>query len=467
MTRSGPLPSQPILIVDDEENIRLSLRLFLTSEGYTCLEAEDGEKAWEILTSTPVFALLCDVRMPSLDGLGLLQRIRTSRTAADVIMMSAYGSEDLALEAVRAGAWDYLNKPIRFDALRLMLMKLVEHRRLEAAYAALLAQEKGEGLEGILGRSPCMQRVFTTIRKVAEYPTTVLIDGESGTGKEMVARAIHQLSPRSDSPFLAVNCGALPESLIESELFGHARGAFTDARQDKVGLVEAAHQGTLFLDEIADLPLSAQVKLLRVLQEGTVRRVGENRDRVVDVRVIAASARPLRDEVDAGRFRDDLFYRLHVLRVHLPPLRERPEDIPLLASHFLDRLQGRLGRKVRGFAPQTMSLLQRWHWPGNVRELHNVVERLLVLSDGDALEPDGLPDAMRSAGATSLPGVQVDALPAEALSLKVAIAALERAHIARALELTEGNRTAAARLLEISPRALHYKLREYFPQGDV
>lgn len=457
----------PLLLVDDEENIRLSLRLFLESEGYECLEAADGLEAFNIIQERPLFAVICDVRMPKLDGLGLLKKIRDSRIKVDLILMSAYGSEELAIEAVGAGAWDYLSKPIRFEALSLMLKKLSAHRQLERAYTELLDLNQSDQLEGILGRAAIMQKVFVTIRKVAEYPTTVLIDGESGTGKEMVAKAIHRLSPRAEAPFIAINCGALPEALIESELFGYVRGAFTDARQDKAGLFEAASGGTIFLDEIADLPQSAQVKLLRVLQEGSIRRVGDSRDRLVDVRVLAASARPLKDEVERGVFREDLFYRLNVVRVHMPPLRDRSEDIPLLASHFLRSLEKKLGRDGSAFSPQTMSALQRWSWPGNVRELQNVVERLLVLSDGDTLNVDGLPDHIKSSEPETPLSRDAANRGEHELSLKVATRALERAYIERALELTGGNKVAAAKLLEISARALHYKLREFEGEAEA
>lgn len=305
-----------------------------------------------------------------------------------------------------------------------------------------------------------MKRVFETIQKVADHKSTVLISGESGTGKEMVARALHSESSRADGPYITVNCGAIPENLLESELFGHIKGAFTDAGRDKTGLFEEAHGGTLFLDEIGDLPLSLQVKLLRVLQSSEIRRVGDNKTRVIDVRVVAASLKALGDLVKEGRFREDLYYRLNVLPINLPPLRDRREDVPLLVEHFIARYNRIMGDRVRGVSPQALDQLCRYDWPGNVRELENVIERAMVLTESDILGPESLPEQFGNAQRTSDRNFEF-----EDLSIKKATRAIERSLIQAALAETGGNRTAASKLLEISHRALLYKLKDYFPDG--
>jgi two-component system response regulator AtoC len=305
-----------------------------------------------------------------------------------------------------------------------------------------------------------MRRVFEIIQKVADYKSTVLIAGESGTGKEMVAKALHTESTRRDKPFITVNCGAIPENLLESELFGHVKGAFTDASRDKKGLFEDADTGTLFLDEIGDLPLALQVKLLRVLQQSEIRRVGDNRTRPIDVRVVAASLHELADLVRLGRFREDLFYRLNVLPINLPPLRERREDIPLLVEHFVARYNAIMGNRIHGVSPQAMAMLTDYHWPGNVRELENVIERAMVLSETDVITVDSLPENLQQRPES------LDALfQSDDLSIKKATRAIEQLLIRKALQETGGNRTAAARILELSHRALLYKIKEYFPDG--
>jgi two-component system response regulator AtoC len=450
-----------LLLVDDEENIRFSLARLLERHGYRVTTAVDGEDALQRLQRHEFDIVLSDLRMPKRDGLELLAELRQRRVLANVVLMSAYASRDDALAAVRAGAADYVAKPVNPEELLFTLRKVHERSALQRENEALRRAARGaDGFHGILARSAPMRRVFDTVRKIAEYRTTVLLSGESGTGKEMVARALHTSSSRRDAPWVAVNCGAIPEPLLESELFGHVRGAFTDATRDKVGLFEEANGGTLFLDEIGDLPLLLQVKLLRVLQESEIRRVGDNRVRTIDVRIVAASVHDLGQRVREGRFREDLYYRLNVLPLHLPPLRERPEDIPLLADHFVQRLRALLDRDVRGISPQAMATLTEYGWPGNVRELENVIERAMVLSEGSLLGVDDLPDHIR-ATATSVRSL----IDTDELSIKRANRVLEATLIQRALERTGGNRTAASRLLEISHRALLYKLKDYFPDG--
>ncbi len=455
------MPEASVLVVDDEENVRHLVSLVLRREDLAVEACADGEEALRRIHARDYDVVLCDLRMPQLDGLGLLAKLRDNPGASTVVVMSAYADHDVALDAIRAGAFDYIAKPFRNDELVFTVRKALEHRRLRRENESLrLAARGAEGFAGIIARSPAMTRVFATIRKVADYRSTVLLSGESGTGKEMVARALHTESSRRDGPFVAVNCGAIPEPLLESELFGHVRGAFTDASRDKRGLFEEANGGTLFLDEIGDMPLSLQVKLLRVLQEGEIRRVGDSKSRPIDVRVVAASLHDLDDLVRAGRFREDLFYRLNVLPLRLPPLRERPEDIPLLIEHFLQRYNDLIGTRVHGVSPQAMERLTAYAWPGNVRELENVIERALVLADTDIIGVETLPDALR-APVSPLRAVLAD----DDLSVKRATRAIEILLIARALTKTGGNRTRAAELLELSHRALLYKIKEYFPDG--
>ena len=445
-----------ILVVDDELGLRHTLTLILQAEGHTVRAASDGAAGLERLAESPADLIVCDVRMPGLDGLKFLEKYRESGGTALVIMMSAYGDDEAALEAIRRGAYDFIPKPFRADQVLLVVRKAIEReglrREVEQLHDELVALRAPSG---IVGRSPKISQAIALADKVARHPSTVLITGESGTGKELIARHIHQASPRANRPFVAVNCAAIPEALLESELFGHAKGAFTGATAERQGLFEEAHEGTLFLDELGDLPVPLQVKLLRALQEGEVRRVGDNASRSVDVRLVAATARDLESDVAEGRFRADLYYRINVVRIHLPALRERTEDIPELVRHFVDRFNRRLGLHVTGVTAGAMRALMEYPWPGNVRELENVVERAMVLTDGPQLCAEQLPTltapASRSDGAAS---------PLD-LSVKRRTEELERALIKEALERTRGNRTRAAKLLDLSHRALLYKIRDY------
>jgi two-component system response regulator AtoC len=446
-----------VLVVDDEENIRLVLRTLLKKHGYDVEVADGGEAALAALEAFDPDVILTDVRMPRMGGLDLLGALKAKQHPATVIVMSAYGNVDLAIEAMKAGAYDYVSKPFKPDEIVLALRKAEERETLRRENRALKEQiQKENQFESILAKSAQMIAIFKTVSKIADYKTTVLITGESGTGKELVARAIHTQSSRRGAPFVAINCGAIPENLLESELFGHKKGAFTDANSDRRGLFEEATRGTLFLDEIGELPLSLQVKLLRVLQEEHIRRLGDSKDVKVDVRIIAATHRDLTADVKAGRFREDLFYRIHVLSIHIPPLRDRREDVSLLIDHFVTRNNARLGTNIRGVSSESRKLLLEYTWPGNVRELENTIERAMVLAESDVLQIGDLPERIRDA----LDPVQVHLASGE-LSVKKTTSAIEQILIRRALQKTKGNRTRAADLLEISHRALLYKIKDY------
>ncbi|MBT9559033.1 MAG: sigma-54-dependent Fis family transcriptional regulator [Myxococcales bacterium] len=446
-----------ILVVDDERGFGEMLRTLLTKEQYAVTYQPDPERALENLATGRFAVVLCDVKMPRLSGQAFLQRSKERGDTTPIIMMSAYGTIDTVLECMKLGAYDYIGKPFKPDELVLVLRKLEEREGLRQENQRLKRElQKTHKLDNMVGRSAPMRKLFEIIQKVADYKSTVLITGESGTGKELVARALHYNSGRAKGPFIAVNCGAIPEQLLESELFGYVKGAFTDARSDKRGLFAEANGGTLFLDEIGELPLPLQVKLLRVIQEEEVRRVGDTKSFKIDVRIVAATIRNLSEEVDGRRFRQDLFYRLNVLPVHIPPLRERPEDIPLLVEHFLKQSSLRLGKKVNQVDPEAMRLLTGYPWPGNVRELENTVERACVFADKDTVTRDVLPD-----GFVAMTDRVRLTLDSGELSIKKTTRIIENELITRALHATGGNRTVAARLLEISHRALLYKIKEY------
>ena len=442
-----------ILVVDDEPGLRQSLGLLLTDSGYTVTAEQNGRRALERATSEPFDLVLCDVRMPEMDGLTFLRSYRERGGSALVIVMSAYGGEDAAIAAMKEGAYDYLPKPFRPDEVVLTLRKAEERERLRQEVAGLKAQlSAGPEARGLVAESGPMRQALALVARVAEYNTTVLITGESGTGKEVIARAIHRASPRAGKAFVGINCAAIPEALLESELFGHVRGAFTGASADKTGLFEAATGGTLLLDEIGELPTGLQAKLLRVLQEGEIRRVGDQKTRTVDVRVLAATARDLEAETRTGRFREDLFYRINVVAIELPPLRERRPDIAPLARLFAARLAKRFARPL-SLSDAAITWLEQQEWPGNVRELENAIERAAVLSDKESLEPADFADAADARRATH------DARGGGTLS--DAVEAAEGEAIAAALAATNGNRREAAKQLGVSLRTLFYKIDRY------
>jgi DNA-binding NtrC family response regulator len=438
-----------VLVVDDEPGLRQSLGLLLTDAGYAVTAESDGRKALERALAEPFDLVLCDVRMPEMDGLAFLRSYRSRGGGALVIMMSAYGGEDAALAAMKEGAYDYLPKPFRPDEVVLTLRKAEERERLGRDVAGLRAQlATGPAERGLVAESRAMRAALDLVARVAEHNTTVLITGESGTGKEVIARAIHRASPRAARAFVGINCAAIPESLLESELFGHVRGAFTGATADKAGLFDQADGGTLLLDEIGELPVGLQAKLLRVLQEGEIRRVGDQKTRRVDVRVLAATARDLAAEAAAGRFREDLFYRLNVVAIELPPLSERRADIAPLARHFVARLAQRFGRPLT-LSDAAVAWLEQQEWRGNVRELENTIERGVVLTGGDVLEPGNFAHTPRPT------------THAPAGKLSDIVEAAEREAIAAALGEVDGNRRTAAKRLGVSLRTLFYKMSRY------
>lgn len=447
-----------ILIIDDEESFRHMLSVILKKERYDVEAASNGEEGLQKIAVSPFDQILCDIRMPRMDGLEFLKEAQKIGKDATIIMMSAYGTVDTAIEAMKLGAYDYISKPFKPDEIILTLRKAEEREQLRKENQFLRKEiEKEYGFESIVSKNEKMQEIFEVIKKVAQYKSTILITGESGTGKELVARALHYHSDRSGKLFVPVNCGAIPENLLESELFGHAKGAFTDAIRTKKGLFEEADGGTLFLDEIGELPAQLQVKLLRVLQDGEIRRIGESRPLQIDVRIVAATVKDLTKEVNGGRFRDDLFYRLNVLPIHIPPLRERKEDIPLLVTHFIKKHNQSLSKNVVGIDPKALEALMNYKWYGNVRELENTIERAIVLVDGDNIELENLPvEVQNFQGEIPLAPVNE-----EEYSIKKASKFLEMSLIKRALQKTKGNHTHAAKLLEISHRALLYKIKEY------
>ncbi len=457
-TGDDRIAERSILVVDDEENMRHMLQVLLTKQGYRVELAANGMEALQMAQRQIFTFILCDIKMPVMEGTDFLNQAAQSGITSTIIMMSAFGTHETAIECMKLGAYDYISKPFNHDEILLVFRKAEERERLKAENRRLREEVNREySLGSIISKNQRMMEIFNLVRRVSEFKTTVLILGESGTGKELIARAIHTCSQRRNAPFVAVNCGAIPENLLESELFGHVKGAFTDASSAKAGLFEQADGGTLFLDEIGEMPLSLQVKLLRVLEGEEIRRVGANSSRKINIRVLSATSKDLAGEAAAGRFREDLYFRLNVFSVTLPPLRERMEDLPLLVEHFLQKFGDKLEKPGLVCSQEVMRALLDYPWPGNVRELENCLERAVVLCDGEQVKLDCLPDALRSRSSKTPPSM----LQLDTYSIKIAEERLERDLIQRALKKTNGNRTHAARLLEISHRALLYKLKDY------
>jgi two-component system response regulator HydG len=441
-----------VLVVDDEPAAVSGLRKLLEGEGYTVFSAEDGASAMERAAEVSPDIVVTDLKMPRMDGMELLQNLRAQDRDVPVIVATSFQDLGAAVAAMRAGAEDYLSKPIDFDALLVVMERALERREVRVEAENLrrqLRERDSEGLQGLIGASPAMQQVYRVVRQVAGSRATVLITGESGTGKGELARAVHALSPRADKPFVSLHCAALAETLLESELFGHEKGSFTGADRRRVGRFEQADGGTLFLDEIGEIPALTQVKLLRVLQERTFERVGGNEPIRVDVRLVAATNRDLAADVQAGRFREDLYYRLNVVHVEMPPLRLRGADVVMLANHFLRRFALENHKRMDGFTDDARAKLLGHRWPGNVRALENTIERAVVLSEGPRIDAAALPfePAAEAFGPVRIPGATM--------------AEIERYAILKTLETTGGSTSKAAELLDISVRTIQYRLHEY------
>jgi DNA-binding NtrC family response regulator len=456
-----------LVVIDDEVNAAAALETLLKEDGYEIARAHDARSALALLEKTEPDVVLTDLRMPGMDGLELLAKIKEIRPETMVILMTAFGTVKTAVKAMKLGAEDYLSKPIDVEELEVVLQKALDRKGLvEEARSLRERLEHKYRLDNLVGESPEMLAVFKTIRQVAPSSASVLLLGESGTGKELFAQALHQNSPRRNRPFIKVACAALPETLLESELFGHEKGSFTGAVYTRAGRFEAADGGTLFLDEIGDITPTVQVKLLRFLEEREFERVGGNRTFKVDVRIVAATHRDLKKKLEEGTFREDLYYRLNVIEIHIPPMRDRPGDIPLLAHHFLRKYADANGKDIKSISDDVLALLLSHGWPGNVRELENAMERAVVLSSEGVLTPVHFPTLRRAAGAEA----PKPAAGVATLGVRIpgsTLADLEREAILRTLEAVGGSTSKAAAILDISARKIQYKLKEYQQQGIV
>ena len=460
ISKDSVFSQKRLLIIDDEENMRHMLSSMLKKSGYRVYTASNGSEALDMVDQTLYDFILCDLKMPGMSGMEFFEAARDKLWASTVIMMSAYASIDTAVEAMKKGAYDFISKPFKLDEVLLTLKKAEERESLKRENRWLKERirkiQDDYHFGNMVAKSKGMEAVFKMAEKVAQYDTTVLICGASGTGKELIAQGIHFAGKRAKNTLVPVNCGGIPENLLESELFGYKKGSFTGADSDRKGLFEEADRGTIFLDEIGELPLSLQVKLLRVLQENEIRPVGDSKTKKIDVRVIAATSKNLDDEVKNGTFREDLFFRLNVMPIQLPLLKDRPEDIPILSQHFINRFNISLEKNIKGITPAAMSILLKYHWPGNVRELGNVIERAVVLAEETILVPENFPlDLGESQEREKVEDFF------DGHSLKAAQKILEKRLITKALEATDGNRTKASRILEISHPSLLSKSKLY------
>ncbi len=466
MADTSDASQKTILVADDELNLRKVLKGILRRQGLRVISVSDGEQAWTALAENEVHALITDLRMPKMDGMELLRRTVKAYPGLPAIMLTAHGSVDSAVEAVKLGAFDYIEKPFEQKQIKQVVAKALRTQELRSTEIQLAGDEGATGRYGLVGQSAPMHQVYNIIEKVAVTPSTVLITGESGTGKELIARALHEQSLRKDQPLIKVNCAAIPDTLIESELFGYEKGAFTGATRSKPGRFELAHGGTLFLDEIGEIPSEMQVKLLRALQEGEFERVGGIKTMSVDVRLVTATNRDLQKETERGAFREDLYYRLNVVPIPVPPLRDRVEDIPALVDHILGKFRERLNKDVRELTPEALNILTAYAWPGNVRELENLLERSVLFCEEDVISAGDLPGELtaRPTGTCSTPAAESQVAADPDASLKEVVRAeterVERQMIIAALEETGGNVTHAARKLKISRKSLQTKMKE-------
>ncbi len=450
-----------ILVADDEKSMREFLDIMLKKEGYKVTLASNGEEVMKLIEKDIFDLALVDIRMPRQDGISALKRIKSISPETVVIMMTAYASADTAIKAMKEGAYDYITKPFKIDEIKLIIQNALEKKHLQKENLLLKQVVRDRyHFENIIGQSSKMLELYDLLEKVAPTKTNILITGESGTGKELVAKAIHYNSPRKDKPFVTLNCGAIPESLIESELFGHMRGAFTDAISTKKGLFEVADEGTIFLDEISELPLMMQVKLLRVLQDREFKRVGGTEDIRVDVRIISATNKDLEEAVREKQFREDLFYRLNVIQVKIPSLRERKEDIPLLTSHFLKRYSEELGKQISQISPEALRVLVQYDYPGNVRELQNIIERAMALETSQELTAQNLSSYIEEQLPNKKRALDLE-IPSEGVDLEKIVEDVERTLLLKALDRTKGIKKKAAELLHINFRSMRYRLEKY------
>jgi two-component system response regulator PilR (NtrC family) len=452
---------EKILVADDEQSMREFLDIMLKKEGYKVSLASHGEEVLKLAERDIFDLILMDIRMPKLDGISVLKKVKSLSPETIVIMITAYASADTAIKAMKEGAYDYVTKPFKVDEIKLIIRNALEKKNLQKENILLKQVVRDRyHFNNIIGQCPNMLALYDLLEKVAPTKTNILVTGESGTGKELVAKAIHYNSPRKDKPFVTLNCGAIPESLIESELFGHMKGAFTDAIATKKGLFEMADEGTIFLDEISELPLLMQVKLLRVLQDKEFKRVGGTEDIRVDVRIISATNKDLEEAVKEKRFREDLFYRLNVIQIKLPPLRERRDDISLLAMHFLKRYAEELSKKISGISPEALRILLNYDFPGNVRELQNIIERAVALENNPELTPQNLSSYLEQQPLMKKNLFDLE-IPNEGIDLEKVVEELERSLLVKALDRTKGIKKKAADLLRINFRSMRYRLEKY------
>ncbi|MBX3035085.1 MAG: sigma-54-dependent Fis family transcriptional regulator [Bdellovibrionaceae bacterium] len=451
-----------ILVVDDEASIREFMEIFLKKEGYEVTVAEDGAKGKDLLAKKNFDMVISDLQMPNMTGMELLKHSRESYPETVFVMMTAFGTLENAVEAMKVGAYDYLTKPCKIDEVRLVIQNALRTRNLEVENRALKKElVKEYSFQNVVGNSPAMHAVFDLIKRVSMTPTNVLITGESGTGKEVVAKAIHFNGPLKDRPFITVNCGAIPENLMESEMFGHKKGSFTGAIADKAGLFEVADGGTLFLDEVGELPASIQVKLLRAIQERIIRRVGATEDAKVDVRIIAATNRNLEEMVEKGTFRQDLYYRLNVINIRTPGLRDRREDIPLLANHFLKKYNDKLGKNIGGISVEAMEILKKYDYPGNVRELENLIERTVALEGGATILPESLPPIVNTSSGRKMASSHEIEIGDDGIDLDKVLGQIEKELMIKAIHAAGGIKKRASKLLHISFRSMRYRIEKY------
>ncbi len=451
-----------ILAVDDEESIREFLEIMLKKEGYDVTTAEDGQKAVELLKKKSFDMVISDLQMPNMTGMELLKYVKDNHPELVFMIITAFGTTESAVEAMKLGAYDYITKPFKIDEVRIVIANALRSKDLEVENRQLKKEmQKEYSFQNLVGNSEKMHQIYELVKRVSQSPTNVLITGESGTGKEMVAKAIHVNGPLKNKPFVTVNCGAIPENLMESEMFGHKKGSFTGAIQEKVGLFEVADGGTLFLDEVGELPLSIQVKLLRAIQERVIRRVGATDDQKIEVRIIAATNRDLEDMIRQGTFREDLFYRLNVIHIRVPPLRERADDVVLLAKHFLQKYNQRLNRTINGISDEAMKVLKKYDYPGNVRELENIIERTVALETGATILPESLPPFVNTPSGRKLASSYEIEIGDDGIDLEKIIGQMEKELLIKAIHKANGVKKKAAKVLGITFRSMRYRCDKY------